>query len=98
MSTNGGQAPAWSKQERQLMFKGPDGLMAVPYSADAAVFNAGRPQLWAGSKSDLFALAPDRKRVAIVENENSGKTEISQIELLTGFLDELRRRVPARPR
>jgi hypothetical protein len=41
-------------------------------------------------------LAPDGKRAAVVVDENSGKAEVPQIEVVMGFLDELRKRVPAR--
>ena len=97
MSTGGGSAPAWSRKERELFYQGREGIMAVSYSVDAGNFNPGRPRLWAGRKGiHAFAVAPDGKGAAVVEDENTGKAEISQIVLLTGFLDELRRRVPAR--
>jgi eukaryotic-like serine/threonine-protein kinase len=97
VSTGGGLVPAWSRKERELFYLGPEGIMAAGYSADAGNFDAGRPRLWTGCKGiRAFAVAPDGKRAAILEDESSGKAEISQVVLLSGFLDHPRSLVPAR--
>jgi hypothetical protein len=95
VSIGGGQSSAWSAKEHRLFYAAPGGLMVVEYSTDGENFVAGKPRWWARHAGiNSFAVTPDGKRVAILENEPPARAETPHVVFLFGFFDELRRRVP----
>ena len=68
--------------------------MVASYTVNGDAFAATQPRIWA-RKKDLgtyFDIAPDGKRFAVVQPEESeGPTHVT---FLLNFFDELRRRVP----
>jgi serine/threonine-protein kinase len=97
ISTEGGDRPVWSKKEPELLYRSSEGVMAASYTAGGEAFAANKPRLWA-AKKDLepyFDLAPDGKRMAVIQAEGSQKSRPEQVMLLENFFDELRRRAPA---
>jgi Tol biopolymer transport system component len=97
ISTGGGSDPLWSKRERQLFYRSVDGIMVASYTVSGEVFLASKPRLWA-AKRDLggFDLAPDGKRVAVMQTEATEQKRAAKVTLLLNFFDELRRRAAAR--
>ena len=69
-------------------------MMVASYTARGEAFAANKPRLWV-AKNDLepyFDLAPDGKRIAVVQAEESQKSGPEQVMLLENFFDELRGR------
>jgi hypothetical protein len=101
ISTAGGEGPRWSRTGRELLFQAPDvTLMAVSYTVQGETFSAGQPRVWSQSRplsgpGVMWDLAPDGKRVAIMlgSQENVGQKPVTQLTMLLGFFDEVRRRV-----
>ena len=71
--------------------------MAASYTTSSDAFSLGKPRLWAAKKNmgDYFDLAPDGKRFAVVQPEESEQKGPQQVTFLLNFFDELRRRAPA---
>jgi Tol biopolymer transport system component len=98
VSTGGGQGPVWSSAGRELLYRSPEGLMAVSYTVSGDKFTADKPRLWSAKVTTAnFSLAPDGKRVAVVmlvQGAEAPKPE-HEVVFLENFFDELRRKVPA---
>jgi len=99
ISTQGGRAPKWSRNGRELFYQelGTNQLMAVDVPA-GPVFRAGHPQAlfklaFSGLGAPVFAVAPDgRFLVKRAPGQGAGATFIT----ITNWFDDLRRRVPVR--
>jgi serine/threonine-protein kinase len=96
VSTGGGDYPTWSKKDPQLFFRSSEGMMAASYMTSGEAFVAGKPRPWAAKKDlgEFFDLAPDGKRFAVVQPEESEQKGPTHVTFLLNFFDELRRRVP----
>ncbi len=94
ISTEGGSAPRWSRNGRELFYWLParNGLMAVE-TQTTPTFHAGLPQqLFKMFSGTTWDVTPDGKRF-LVELFASGST--LRMETVVNWFDELRRRVPA---
>ncbi len=76
--------------------------MAVTYSVEGDSFRAGRPRLWSEGQltdrgfSQNFDLHPDGKRFAVLKaGEGTEAQEVTHVNLVTNWFDEVRRRVAA---
>ena len=89
VSTNGGIAPQWSADGRELYFIAPDGkLMAAPVAASGRTFDAGAPKTLfatglAGNGIVLFnpqyAVSRDGRFLITQPTEQSGSSPITLI-------------------
>ena len=94
ISTNGGSDPHWSHAGRELLYKGPEGMMSAAYSVKDGMFVAEKPRVWRANFSGAdFDLAPDGKRLAVVVPTEAVQPEQEAV-FIENFFDELRRRVP----
>src|SRR5436853_7084589 len=78
ISTGGGSFPVWSRDGRELLFKGPDQrVMTVSYTAKGDSFTAGKPRVWAVTQVmeqctlSIWDLARDGKRLAVFLPDSS---------------------------
>jgi len=93
ISTQGGSAPRWSHNGRELFYwlPGRNALLAVD-TQTTPVFRAGLPQeLFKMFSGTTWDVAPDGKHF-LVELFASGST--LRLETVVNWFDELRRRVP----
>jgi hypothetical protein len=106
ISNAGGTWPLWSRTGHQLFFRTEDQrIMVANYSVKGETFVAEKPRVW-GEKQLAnvglganFDLAPDGKRfVALMPAEGAGPRESqNHVTLVVNFLDEIRRRLAAKP-
>jgi dipeptidyl aminopeptidase/acylaminoacyl peptidase len=101
ISNSGGTTPRWSRSGHDLLYQSGDQIMAASYSVKGNTFVAEKPRVWiaklGGLGSELngaeWDLAPDGKRVAVLQSAEAPKQE-HEVVLLFNFFDELRRRAP----
>jgi len=104
VSGAGGTAPMFSKNGRELFFRGAldDRIMVADYSVKGDSFVAGKPRAWSetrlpqiGILRGQFDVTPDGKRVAaLTYREGSAQQASGHIVFFQNFVDELRRKVP----
>ena len=104
ISTGGGLYGIWSNNGRELFYETADNrIMVVDYTVNGDSFVSGKPRLW--SEKQIFypgnsnlTLAPDGKRFAVFPMPEAAGPEKGSVHVtfLLNFLDELRRREPAR--
>jgi Tol biopolymer transport system component len=101
ISNGGSLNPIWNPQGGQLFFEGMDNrIMVVDYTSSGSSFSNGTPRRWsdrqiyAPGKLNL-AISPDGKRFAVFEEPETAKAP-PHIVFLLNFVDELKRRIPAR--
>ncbi len=97
ISTGGGDWPVWSKKGSELFYRSREGVvMVASYRANGEAFVASKPRRWAEKKDvgQLFDLAPDGKRFAVVQEGASDQKGPQHVVFLLNFFDELRRRAP----
>jgi serine/threonine-protein kinase len=96
ISLDGGGAPRWSKDGRELLYWA-NVPMARLMSADVStspVFKAGTPrELFQQMSTTTWDVTPDRNRFLV---EISSQIGGSTLAIVTNWFDELRRRAPAR--
>jgi Tol biopolymer transport system component len=110
ISTDGGTAPAWSRDGRELFYTTAlsvggqadvNTMMAVPVTL-APVFTAGAPRVLFRGPFGATALvrgydvAPDGRRFLMVQQKERAPTIASHMILVQNWFDELRRKVPVR--
>ena len=103
ISTGGGGFPVWSRDGRELLYKGPDQrVMAVSYTAKGDSFTAGKPRAWSETQVmtlttfSTWDLAPDGKRLAVFLLDTDDKQKPpTHLTFLLNFFDELQRRAPS---
>jgi Tol biopolymer transport system component/DNA-binding winged helix-turn-helix (wHTH) protein len=99
ISAAGGRFPMWSRDGRQLFYRGPDHrIMVVNYWAHGDSFVVGKPSPWSMVQiSDEQDLAPAGNRFLIAaqprRNLNGNANPSVHVTFLLNFFDELRRRV-----
>jgi len=73
-----------------------EGIMVANYTTNGEAFVSSKPRLWAGKKDigTYFEMAPDGKRVVVVQTEATEQKGPQHVTFLLNFFDELRRRVP----
>jgi hypothetical protein len=96
ISTDGGREPAWSVDGRELYFRQGDALMAVPVTASASEFKAGRPAALFSARYEQmdgtrnYDVSPDRLSFVAVRNE--GAAETNQLNVVLNWFAEVRAR------
>ena len=96
ISTAGGDSLVWSKKGPELFYRSSEGMMIASYTTNGDAFVASKPRLWVGKKDlgNYFDLAPDGKRFAMLQPEDSEQKGPQHVTFLLNFFDELRRRAP----
>ena len=105
ISNAGGANPVWSRDGRELMFRGGDNrIMAVTYAAKADSFVPDKPRVWADKQvanlgtilTGVYDLAPDGKRIVTLMPVEAPAAQQAQnhVTFVLNFADELQRRVP----
>jgi serine/threonine-protein kinase len=96
ISTEGGQAPRWSRNGRELFYL--DSTSSRVMSVDIRTtpqFHAGIPtRLFAQRGSSTWDVAPDGNRF-LFEQFPAGETGSREMQVVVDWFEELRRRVPA---
>jgi serine/threonine-protein kinase len=100
ISNGGGDEPAWSRDGRELYYRRGDEMLAVPVRAGADDLAPGKPvALFSGAfvrslTSDRsYDVGPDGAFWLVTEPV--GEELPQEIQVVLGFSEELRRRVPA---
>ena len=98
ISTAGGLIPTWSRARHELFYLSQDShLMVVSFGVEGNTFRANPPLQWSDRPINgrpaarSFDLHPDGDRV-IVSGGPASRTNVDKVVLVSGFLDELRRR------
>lgn len=96
MSNNGGTAPRWSRNGRELLYREGDRIMSVTYNANGDAFTADKPRVYLEKAGLQWDVAPDG-RIAMVEPVPPQPGDASEAEhhvvFLERFLDEVKRKV-----
>ena len=101
ISTGGGSYPIWSRDGRELLFKGADQrVMTVSYAGKGDSFVAGKPSPWSETHMmtigimSTWDLAPDGKRMAVLVTDTGDDKQKppTHLTFLLNFFDELQRR------
>jgi serine/threonine-protein kinase len=110
ISTDGGTAPAWSRDSRELFYTtalstggqaGVSSMMAVPVTL-APTFTAGVPRVLFNGRYGATArirgydVSPDGRRFLMVQQKERAPTIVSQMILVQNWFDELKRKVPVK--
>jgi Tol biopolymer transport system component len=95
VSSDGGAAPAWGRQGKELLYVSPAGeLMAAPVQLGASTFQAGEPQQLfrvetAGNNSSrTFEVGPDAQRFLVLRSLE--ETASIPVHVVVKWLHELR--------
>jgi serine/threonine-protein kinase len=100
VSFAGGEEPRWRPDGRAILYRFGSQWYSVAFASD--------PELALGTPEVLFQgpyvnvdgyswdMAPDGRRFLVLENPEMGRP-LAELTVLTGFFDELRRRLPATP-
>ncbi|MDX2151910.1 MAG: protein kinase [Bryobacteraceae bacterium] len=93
VSSGGGSNASWSKSGRRLYFLTSQGIQVADYTVTGEEFVPGKPRLWAGHPGLRgFAIHPDGTRAAIAEEDEAVPEDARTLVLVTGLLEDLRRR------
>jgi eukaryotic-like serine/threonine-protein kinase len=102
ISTAGGTFPAWSRNNRELFYRTPDGqIMVVSYTADGDSFQADKPRPVAETRTTAvvggrsYAVHPDGQRF-VVATAPQETAKQDKVVIVSNFFDELKRLVPAK--
>ena len=108
ISVGGGAEPVWGPSGRELLYRRESKLMAVRIEERAGSLVVSAPTLvfddpyrpdtgFAQGGVANYDIAPDGKRFVMVEEPQAmAATQITRIEVILNWLDELKRRVPSR--
>jgi serine/threonine-protein kinase len=99
VSFGGGNAPAWGPlAKRELLFRGPERIMAAPYSVDGNTFRPDKSRVWSERqvmprpRQRPFDLHPDGERLAVaIAPDTSPNAGQGKVVFIFNFVDELRR-------
>ena len=106
VSTDGGNSPLWSPDEKELFYLNNDEMIRGPIETDPA-FKAGKPetlfhgdnvQLWT-SDAHTWDISPDGKRFLMMKwsemaEEKSTGHAAPKINVVLNWFEELKERVP----
>ena len=101
ISVDGGMAPFWNHNERELFYQTATGMMAVPV-LDVQTLRVGVPvRLFAYSKTGApgreYDVSPDGQRFLMIEKAEGGRVP-SQLNLVLNWTEELQKIVPGVPK
>jgi Tol biopolymer transport system component len=98
VSTDGGIAPKWSRNGREIYYRRGDSVMVAP--VNTALSTVGKPTVlftgdYSGASHDLhFDVAPDGRRLVIVKSDPA--STLRQLVVVQNWFSELSRRAPSR--
>ncbi len=107
VSTNGGNAPLWSPDGRELYYHVGDAAMAVPVETGPA-FNHGKPKVLFQLKTYIRAsgmdmsdytcwdISPDGKRFLMWKETDAAAEGPLKINIVLNWLEELKEKVPVK--
>ena len=92
----GGDYPVWSQSTRELFYTRLSSfhIMAAAYAAPGDSFSPSPPRTWSGIRANAFDLMPDGRRAVVVPSPE--QKAVTHATFLFHFVDDLRRRIPAR--
>ncbi len=93
-STDGGTAPRWSHDGRELFYRNGDKMMAVDVQTTPAFHVTGTPKMLF-EKSGGYDVSADGKRFLMVR-QGALPGQSSQINVVLNWFEELRRRAPSK--
>jgi serine/threonine-protein kinase len=100
VSTEGGIAPVWARNGRELYYYNGDKTMAVDITTQPT-FRAGTPEMLferpgynSGARAD-YDIAPDGQRFLMLQATEQQQESLTQINVVLNWFEELKRRVPA---
>ena len=102
VSTDGGREPVWSRDGRELFFRGPRGMMVVPVETEPT-FRAGDPEVLFQQRyfdflaSRTYDVFPDGQRFLMIKEgpaTDDGSVPLAQITVVLNWFEELKRLVP----
>lgn len=109
ISTEGGVQPLWSRDGRELFYRGPDTLFAVRVDTEDG-FRAGEQEsLFVDSyylgltrgvaqlTARAYDVSPDGQRFLMIKGPHAAPSEPMDVVLVQNWLEELERLVPPRP-
>jgi serine/threonine-protein kinase len=101
ISTDGGSQPVWAPRGRELYYRVPDGLMAVSFSVRGNEFRGKKPrqllevQIAGDPFNPAYDVEPGGRRFLVRQVEGEEETvEITHLNFILNWFDELRQRVP----
>ncbi len=101
ISTDGGVQPVWAPNGRELYYRVPDGLMAVSVSVRGNDFRVEKPrqllevQIAGGPVNPDYDVEPGGRRFLVKQLEGEEEAvQITHINFILNWFDELRQRVP----
>jgi serine/threonine-protein kinase len=95
VSTNGGSAPVWSRDGREIFYQGGGKMMSAAVETRPK-FRAAVPRpLFELKNLDEYDVAPDGQRFVMIRTKGQGEAPNSLAVVLNWF-DDLKRRVPAK--
>jgi serine/threonine-protein kinase len=89
VSTNGGRAPKWSRDGREVFWREGDKMM-VAYLRDGTI---GRPSMLFEKRMEEYDVAPDGRFLAVLPDEGAPPAPVS---VVLNFFEELKRLVPTK--
>jgi serine/threonine-protein kinase len=101
ISSEGGTAPLWSRDGRELFYRNGNRMMVVEVET-SDTFRASRPRvLFEGNYLYFrsvrnYDISPDGKRFLMIKALNPQQTTAPTIHFALNWFDELRRRVPTK--
>lgn len=110
ISNNGGTAPIFSRNSKELFFFDipDDRIMVANYSAKGDSFVGEKPRVWSshsvaltlsGAVGAQYDIAPNGKRIAVATYAGSStQQDTGHVIFLENFVDELQRKVPLQGR
>jgi hypothetical protein len=100
ISTDGGDAPIWARNGKELFYWNGDKMMAVDIAGDSAL-RAGTPHMLFEGKYEKvrvgrnYDVTPDGQRFLMIKS-GTGSGQTAQINVVMNWFEELKRRVPVR--
>ena len=98
VSTDGGTAPVWSRDGRELFYRNGSKMMLVPVEL-SATFRSERPSLLFeaqfaldGAGHPAYDVSPDGQRFLMIQESQAERT---QLNVVFNWFDELERLVPS---
>jgi eukaryotic-like serine/threonine-protein kinase len=94
VSTDGGGNAVWSRNGREIFYRQGSKVLAVPFDPSRTV-SVGRPALlFDGPFAEDYDVASDGRFLMVRFDPN--QRTVQSIRVVSGWLDELKRRVPAK--